>query len=78
MVIIALVISFSVLYIYIMHSMLWPYNLPNSCFFCVDAQEMVFGTDNNETDFLFTCCEGIKINLHSWYFIRNKLADEVT
>jgi hypothetical protein len=39
---------------------------------------MVLGTDNNETDFLFTCCEGIKINLHSWYFIRNKLADEVT
>lgn len=52
-------------------------NLTNYDKFCVDAQRMVFQTTDKEEDFLFTCCEGIKINLRSMYYIRNKLADEV-
>ena len=43
----------------------------------VDAEKMVFEGKGKEADFLFTCCEGMKISLHSWYSLRNRLADEV-
>ena len=45
--------------------------------FTVDAEKIIFGCSTKETDFLFTCCEGLKISLHSLYSVRTKLADEV-
>ncbi|XP_071139091.1 uncharacterized protein [Mytilus edulis] len=41
------------------------------------AQDMVFLNKKKEKDFLFTCCEGISISLHSLYSIRDKLEDEI-